>query len=416
MTRLLQGLATAILFSLMIGGGAIDGVANAQNLPEPVVRTKAEIPPDAAAVASAIIERLRGRESAGAVQFANGAGSGLAENSFRYAGFEWREGALFAYKQGAAGATSRSVSGRLDLEDDLGRKTSVLFSADYVLEGEALVIARAQAAPLFPETAVSEMYLLDAAVLSGEGLPEDHAGLLRLARENAITWDNPERVLAGERDYVIMVVLMERVSPSAITSIRISDSKSGAAGYEGGTQYLNDSDFRIGMVTGRFALDTAKLFVKVAYSAGAETSLMKRTETLAGLYSLAAFAEDGKQRGLNFGTMQNGQVANLPLSRFDGKWKWLFNLNDGDFECQGKIKGKSKIKDGEFETKLMHPHLGRVVFSGSIDQTGGITGGVNFEVIVTLDGGATSDSDAEGTLKINAAGFSCAGTWTAQKK
>lgn len=415
MKRLLLGLVPGLLVLLLIGGTAFDNAAQAQNLPEPVVKTKAEIPPDAAAVAKAIIERLHGRDGTNGVRFANGAGADLAEGDFRYAGFEWHEGALFAYQQGAAGEASRKVSGRLDLEDDLGRKTSVLFSADYVLQGEALVITRAEAAPLFPETVENEMYLLEADVLSGEGLPEDHAGLLRLARENAITWDNPEEVFAGERDYVVMVVLMERVSPSAITRIRISDSESGAAGYEGGTQYLNDSDFRIGVIAGSFALDTTKLFVKVAFSAGTETAVLGRTEKLAGLYSLAVFAEDGKRRGLNFSTMQGGQVANLPISRFDGKWVWRINLSDGEPECQGKLKGKSQAKDGEFETKTMHPHLGRILFGGTIDQNGGVKGTDNHSVRVTVEGGMSSDSEGQGTLKISFEAYTCSGTWTAQK-
>ena len=198
-------------------------VGAAQTLPERVFDSFNAMRGDAQAVVSAIVDRLQGgAKPVAAVRFASTVGPAPAGDT--YAGFTWRAASLFRYDVGDTDAT-RLVSGLLEFDDALGRRAAVLFEGDYALAGNALEVSGVTVASHFLEKARSAMFVLPADELTGASgpVPEGHAALFQFAQQHAVSWDRPDDVVAGERDYAIVVFLLDRVSPSAKFEVKLSD-------------------------------------------------------------------------------------------------------------------------------------------------------------------------------------------------
>ena len=270
--------------------------------------------PDAVLAAGAIVAALRGSDlgAIGSARFAPGVGEALREKDFAYEGFTWGEASLFKYVPLADNPKGRDVVGKLDFADALGRRASVLYGAQYVAVPGGIEITAAQAAPISAESPESRFYIVPAAAVPQGGLPTSHADLLAFAEANGASWDSGVEIKGSKQDYVILVVVMDRLSPSAKADVRLAESEIGTKGVGGASKYLVDRGWRASIVSGAFALDETKVFVKVIFQPGKEEDFFDRSEALVGLYPLDTLAKEANEMGYRFATLQ---AAPGPLRR-----------------------------------------------------------------------------------------------------
>ena len=291
-----KGFVAAVLLATVLAGcRTVSG--SGYDLPPPVAAGQSQVPADAASAAAAIMERMRGAGSGGVegAGFAPNVGLDLGEKRFAYRDFAVKDQVLLRHGVGDGGGTT--AAGRLDLEDPLGRRTAVLYYADYRSTDDGIEITRAQTATLFSLSPEALVFVVPAERLEGApgGVPRTHAGLLEFAAANAVSWDAPRQVPAGARDFVILAFLLDRISPSAEVSVKISESRDGTGGYAGASRYVDFDGWRVGILPGTFDLRRSKLFVKVVFKPGEEISFFNRQAGLVGLLSLDA-ADAGRQQ------------------------------------------------------------------------------------------------------------------------
>jgi hypothetical protein len=388
-------------------------VATAQTLPDRVFESFTAMPRDAQAVVAAVVDRVQGgTKPVAAVRFAPALGPVPPADT--YTGFTWRGASLFRYDIGDTDAT-RSISGLLEFDDPLGRKAAVLFEGAYAVAGNTLEVNDLTVASHFLEMPRSAMFVLPADALTGATgpVPDGHAALFAFAQQRAISWERPDEVVAGERDYAIVVFLLDRVSPSAKFEVKLSDKRTSPDGFAGASRYLNDGDWRMGVVAGKFALDTVKLFVKAVVTPGTEQGVLSRQPEVTGLYALDSFAADGAARGIAFRAAPAGQ--SLALERFDGEYKFKLRMRGGNGQCAGVQWRNSEVKQGKITGELFHGLAGIIPISGTISPTGEIkVQGENAYVIGTGTGqveGETASGKFEASVDIEF----CRGTWTAKR-
>ncbi len=400
----------AVLFVLVVLWPV---AGQAQTLPARVFDSFNAMPRDAQAVVAAVVDRLQGgAKPVATVRFA--AAVGPAPDGAVYSGFTWRAASLFRYDVGDTDA-ARLISGLLEFDDALGRKAAVLFEGSYAVAGQTLEVADLTVATHFLEQPRSAMFVLPADALTGASgpVPEGHAALFNFARQHAVSWDRPDDVVAGDRDYAIVVFLLDRISPSAKFEVKLSDKRSSPEGFAGASRYLNDGDWRMGVVAGKFALDTVKLFVKAVVTPGAEQGVLSRQPEVIGLYALDEFAADGAARGLAFRAAPAGQ--SLALDRFDGKWKFKLRMRGGNGQCDGVQWRNSNVVQGKITGELFHGLVGVIPITGTVSPTGEIkVQGENAYVIGTGTGqvdGETAAGKFDATVDIE----TCRGKWTAKR-
>ena len=277
-------LAPALLVALLAGCVAGSGY----DLPEPIVAE--EMPGDAAAVAAALFERLRGRDlgRTEGVRFDQGAGANLGEKGFAYEAFSVTDHALLRHGARDETRTDRVAAGLLELADSHGRRTKVLYYADYRLADGGIVVTEARATTLystFPEPLMFVVPAETVARMPGH-LRRTQPELLSFVAANAVPWKTRGWVPRGKRDYVIFVFLMDRISPSAELAVKIAEERSGKFGFKDSSKYLDFDGWRVGSVLARFDLAGSKLFVKVVFRPGEEVSGGFRSSQLVGLFPL----------------------------------------------------------------------------------------------------------------------------------
>ena len=334
MTRAI-GLALALMYGL--------GAAQGAELPASVFATRAEMPPDAVLAAGAVVAALRGSDL-GAIRnarFASGVGEALREKDFAYQGFTWDEASLFRYSPLQDDPQGRDLLGKLDFADSLGRRASVFYSAQYVAVPGGIEITAAQAAPISAEVPESRFYIVPLAAIPQEGLPTSHADLLAFAEANGASWDSGAEIKGGKQDYVILVLVMDRLSPSAKADVRLSGSRIGTKGQGGASKYLVDRGWRAGIVSGTFALNETKLFVKVVFQPGKEEGFFDRTEALVGIYPLDTLAREAGEKGYRFAALQDAPGP------YDGTWIGRGRLAGGPALCPSSIRGKVTVLNNQ---------------------------------------------------------------------
>ncbi len=273
-----------ILVALVLTGCVTQGYS----LPKPVagiVRTS-----DSVAVEAAVENLLRGGDldRVPGVKLAPGARISVSETGFDYAGFAMTKGRLLRYHSPAKDQAARTIAGELNFEDQLGRRTTVLYYAAYRFAGGEIEIGEANAAPLYSVFPEASMFVVpsEAVVNLAGNLLQTHTALIRFMAKNAVTWMTPGSVPTGTRDYVVFVFLADRVSPSAELQVKISAVRGGTGGFGKATRYLDVKGWRIAILTGQFALsDEPYLYVKAVFSPGAEIDFGSRTPRLVGLFS-----------------------------------------------------------------------------------------------------------------------------------
>jgi hypothetical protein len=259
--------------------------------PEAIATSLVQMPPDAATVARALQGRLTGRagEKTANVQFGQGVGSTIAGWSF-LSGFSAAGAELYTYQRSSGG---RITVGRLDFEDALGRRASAQYEVWYRRSGDnALVVDDARVSPVYVPTPQPVMFLVPLGSLPSDTAmyPTTFVGLLTFVAERAVSVSEMEAMAPRNREYAVFVFLLDRVSPSAMLEVKISDETNSFFGYKESTRYLDLEGWRVGILAGRFVPirgDGHPLYVKVVYCAGGEVSWLERRPKLVGLFTLA---------------------------------------------------------------------------------------------------------------------------------
>ena len=425
---LVMRLLAALAFGALLAGAT---AGRAYELPEPEIASRADMPRDAVLVLDALVEALRGSGRAvDRVRFAAGVGGDLAEADFRYEGFTYDEAALYRLDEGRN--QSRSLAGRVDFSDAVGRRASALVTADYALRDGVLEITKAAATPLFSGAPASSLFIVPASGVEerGDGLPTTYPELLEFAFEASSSWATPDRMVADLRKYVIFVFIRDRISPSASAMVRLDSSSRGRGGFGKASRYLDDNGWRVVIAPGTFALEDERLFVKVVFKAGSEEGLFSRGEKLVGLFFLSHHAAEAREAELTLRPPRPGEAAEpprgaspragvitaaVPGASFDGEWNFRLDLNQGESSCLGVIKAKTEIKGNEMTGSLMHPYVGRIVLTGEIDAAGNLKVSGQGGLIIRANGVAETPTSAKGRADVTVAGFQCSGPWTAEK-
>ena len=290
-------IAAVLLAAVLAGCRAVSGTG--YDLPPPVATGQSQVPADAASAAAAIMERMRGDGSnaVAGVGFAPNVGLDLHEKRFAYRDFAVKDQALL--RHGTDDGDGTTAAGRLDMEDPLGRRTQVLFYADYRSTNDGIEITRAQVATLYSLSPEARVFVVPAERLEGVsgGVPRTHAGLFEFAAANAVTGDVSGQVPAGDRDFVVFAFLLDRISPSAEITVKVSESRDGTDGYASASRYIDFDGWRVGILPGTFDLRRTKLFVKVLFRPGEEISFINRQTRLVSVLSLDAVDAGRQQAG-----------------------------------------------------------------------------------------------------------------------
>lgn len=259
------------------------------DLPGAITADSSQMPKDVQALSATVEGLLRGQSGSAieGVTFTSPGPPQIAEDEFRYQGFNLKKTELVRYAQRPGNEDGRVVAGKLGFEDSIGRRIEVLYYADYVYKDGGITIADLRAAPLYSTFPEAIMFLLPArAVVEAGGLPQTHSEIIAFASEHAVDWTTVSGVTGQTDNYIIVTFLMDRVSPSAQVELKISDTKIGNAGYKNSSKYLDILGWRIAVAPGSFNLGNASFFVKVVFQPGDEVGFGGRYKRVIGLYPL----------------------------------------------------------------------------------------------------------------------------------
>jgi len=278
--------SAAAVVVLMLG--SCGGVAGPE-LPKPIASKADEIPTDARAVAAIIEERLRGQTASRVkgVQIPDSLGHSLTDKEFTYDGFSLLSHKLMRYNKRDGKTDGRALAGRLLFGDGIGRRTEVLYYAEYVFDNGNIRITDVKATTLYESFPKAMVFVVPTHnIKSAGGLPRTHAAILNFVSSNAVNWQTVGQVKNKVEDYIIFAFLMDRVSASAEMELKISDDDLTELGYKDSSKYIDIMGWRIGFLPGKFNLATSGLFAKVAYTPGKEAGFGGRFSRMIGMFPL----------------------------------------------------------------------------------------------------------------------------------
>ena len=285
-----------IIAILLIVQGMIMGCSTASQMmggessQKMVAESLEAMPPDAAMVTRALGNRLGGYTVPANVRFNSTVSKSLGASKEVEPGFKLQSACLRQYAKTGSGADARSVVGRMELQDGLGRRAAVAFEAAYDMQGAQVIVNMVSIHPLFdtkPET-VCFVVPAKAVTLNKENHPKSFAAFYQYMGERAL---DPETIVSGERnDYVMAMFFMNRMSPSAKATLAVSDMPSGIQGYAKDSRYVDYNGWRVGLVSGSLALKNPKtessVYLKAVYTPGKEAGFFRMAK-LVGVYTLA---------------------------------------------------------------------------------------------------------------------------------
>ncbi|MDP6428468.1 MAG: hypothetical protein QF393_10665 [Rhodospirillales bacterium] len=269
------------VFALLTLGACAAGY----NIPKSNVNLADGFPPDAEAVASAIVEMLSGRNPSDTlrVRLAPGAGSGATDDSMDYRGFKLTGHSLIRHGSREQSPGKIIAAGVLKLTDSDFRRTSVIYRAEYGFVGDEIVISDIESATLFSIKPEAELFAVPRAsmgpfaALSAASFDK----LLKTVRAKRIL---PDAGVRGDKDYLIFVFLRDRISPSSKLEVKISDTLLNKFGYKDSSTYRDYNGWRIGVLQGTFDVTYEGLYIKAVFNPGGELPL--GPQQVLGMYSL----------------------------------------------------------------------------------------------------------------------------------
>ncbi|MCK4857670.1 MAG: hypothetical protein KAT58_06875 [candidate division Zixibacteria bacterium] len=257
---------------------------------EPIATSLEQMPDDAATVTAAIRNRImvppRGPHPN--ATFAGGAGEKIkplwsAEDRFVPAGVR-----LFVHQVNADDPSVRTAVGRLDFKGPFGRRASVRYEARYRTAGGGVTIDDAEVQPIFSALPEPMLFVVPAEAIQ-TAIPDTYGELLAYVGERSVPFSHRQSAPPEKKEYVIVVVLLDQISPSAKLEVKISDEPESVYGYKDSTRYIDMNGWRVALLAGCFILfdngEEPDLFVKAVFTPGKEGGFI-RTPKLMGLYCL----------------------------------------------------------------------------------------------------------------------------------
>ncbi|HUT70380.1 MAG TPA: hypothetical protein VMW89_06855 [Desulfatiglandales bacterium] len=257
---------------------------------EPIATSLEQMPHDAATVTAAIRNRLMvpPRGAHPNATFAGGVGEKIkplwsAEDLLMPAGVR-----LYVHQANADDPSVRTAVGRLDFKGPFGRRASVRYEARYRTAGGGVTIDEAEIAPIFSDFPEPMLFVVPPEAIQ-TALPDTFGELLAYVGDRAVPFTQRQSAPPEKKEYVIVVMLLDQISPSAKLEVKISDDPESIYGYKESTKYIDMNGWRVALLAGRFILfdngEEPDLFVKAVFTPGKEAGFI-RMPKLVGLYGL----------------------------------------------------------------------------------------------------------------------------------
>lgn len=247
--------------------------------PQYVLAEEENVPPEAPALLSALFLRLQGKSAGSIEKQLAVSGSALVqpESTFLYEGFAIRRILIDQIGPDEGKPDRRHLTGRLYLEDPLGRATSVAFDLGYGLRGEKLQIRKAKWNPAVSEAPRTALFVVPRKAIERDlkKASASYRSLYDLVIERAIEVNPPAILPRSPKDYLLFVFFKDRLAPKAEMQLFVGKAPEQDGGYGGASSMIAYPDgWAVGLIAGRFALSRQDPFwVKVYYRAETKNQL-----------------------------------------------------------------------------------------------------------------------------------------------
>ncbi len=263
------------------------------DLPEPIATSSDEMPTDAALVAKAIQQWMTGRPQIQNVSFEGSASAAVAPSWFAEQGFVGTGGQLFLYNDKPQDPSEKHVTGRLEFEGPWGRRTLVLYETRYRMRGQSAAIEDLRIEPMYSNAPEPLLFVvpMEDVFKFGDRYPRTYGGLLQFVGEHAIDANAPMVVPMEKRSYVVFIIFLDQVSPSAKLEVKISNKRDDLHGYKKATQYIDFDGWSVAFLPVQFTLfgntKSPPLYVKAVFTPGEDVGFLRRSPRRVGVFTVS---------------------------------------------------------------------------------------------------------------------------------
>lgn len=263
-----------VALTLLAGAGCTGGSSSSGSADLSPVMTAQELPADASAVSAAVLAKVAPWTSGTqGVLFQGGSGSGHRQD---WLGRDMRYIGTDVFKLTGTDGAPRTVAGRFNFEGPLGRQGSVLYQAAYTRQNGGFVVDRCETAPCFADSPEPMLLVIPASNVPAR-TPSDWPGAVRALASAAVPSGTPP----PDGEYVMIVLLKERISASAKMGVGISTSSSGRGGTTPQYELADMNGWRMAMVPCRLRnAAQGDVYVRVDFTPGMEAPADSRTRTV----------------------------------------------------------------------------------------------------------------------------------------
>jgi hypothetical protein len=223
-------------------------------LDEPIVTTLDQTPPDIALVTTAIVAQMRANDPQDTppVVFAPALANKLHEQSFRYEGFYLDSITLTFLGPANGPEEGRRLFGKIQFEDELGRRTAAGFGVEYVFDDAEIYVSEAAlnlATPVEPDI---RLYILptDKASEMLEEASDNHLEVMAFIAEHAIDVANASSICSC----AIVAASFDRLPNNAHLYASASNSETGERIVMGSHFVMNFDGWRVALLDGQIDL------------------------------------------------------------------------------------------------------------------------------------------------------------------
>lgn len=262
--------------------------------PGPRFKGRPGIPADAYRVILAMTLRLKGFGDASITHTTSVLGAGRLAPApwLNLSAFGSRHFRFSRYEPLPGTPEGRSIAALVDMEDGAGRRLTAEFEAEYRLREDKLVLERTFWTFAPAEAPELDLYLVPAAALTpalGHGDDGYSYGKLRrdLAR-TAVDLQDPGSWPRGKQDYMIVVMVRDRVAPDATLVLGVSRKREGRLASSDKVQRYRYNGWPVAVLPGAFDLRGPRFWVQVKLAEGPPLAEdPERRDRLIGLFALA---------------------------------------------------------------------------------------------------------------------------------
>ena len=262
--------------------------------PGPRFKGRPGVPADAYRVILAMTLKLKGFGNAEIARTTAvlGAGRLAAAQRLDLSTFGSRRFRFSRYEPLPGTPEGRSIAALVDMEDGAGRRLTAEFEAEYRLQNGKLVLERTFWAFTPAEAPELDLYVVPAAALNPALGRGDNGYSYRKLRQalarTAVDLQDPGSWPQGEQDYMIVVMVRDRVAPEAKLVMGVSRKRDGSLASSGRVQRYRYNGWPVAVLPGTFDLMGPRFWVQVKLAEGpllAEDP--ERRDRLIGLFALA---------------------------------------------------------------------------------------------------------------------------------